>query len=259
MKQYVDLIEKILTHGNSRGDRTGTGTTSLFGESMKFDLSKEFPILSLKRVSFYSVFTELMWFLNGRTDVAWLKDRKVHIWDEWEGDDGTIGPGYGKQWRNWSGFDQIAAVQDSIRNDPESRRHIVSAWNVGELEEMKLPPCHMMFQFYVDGGRLSLQSYQRSADMFLGVPFNLASYATLVHLMAATTGLEPGEYTHVIGDAHIYDNHLKQVGVMLGRRSIGEPKLCVCRSRDNAWDYKFSDVVLTGYDPYPAIKASVAV
>lgn len=259
MKQYRDLVQKVLERGSEREDRTGTGTFSLFGESMKFDLTKEFPICTLKKVSYYSVFTELMWFLKGRNDVQWLRDRKVKIWDEWEREDGTIGPGYGVQWRNWNGIDQIAQVQKSLVENLFSRRHIVSAWNVYDIEEMALPPCHLLFQFYVDDGKLSIQVYQRSADLFLGIPFNLASYATLVHLMAKTIGLEPGEYTHVIGDAHVYMNHLDQVDEMLSREEVPGAFLEVCTKRENVWDYVFADVVLRGYDPHPAIKAPVAV
>ena len=246
MKQYADLVKGVLEKGSIKDDRTGTGTFSLFGESMRFDLAEEFPILALKKVSYYTVFTELMWFLKGRNDVKWLQDRKVKIWDEWAREDGTIGPGYGVQWRSWGGVDQIQQVQDSILNSPDSRRHIVSAWNVNDLEDMALPPCHLLFQFYVDQGRLSLQVYQRSADLFLGIPFNLASYATLVHLMAKTCGLGLGEYTHVIGDAHIYLNHLDQVDEMLSRKEIPGASLKICEKRDHVWDYKFADVVLQG-------------
>ena len=260
MKKYNDLVKLVLASGNFRGDRTGTGTISLFGQSIRFDLAKEFPLLTTKRISTRSVFHELMWFLRGQNKVSILRDRGVTIWDEWEKEDGTIGPGYGVQWRNWGGgVDQIKAVQDSIRNNPESRRHIVSAWNAEEIDKMALPPCHVLFKFYVSNGLLSIQVYQRSQDLFLGAPFNFASYAMLTHMMAATTGYGVGEYVHVIGDAHIYQNHMDQVDEMLSRSESCSPSFSVIKPRWNVWEYEESDVEITGYKPHPGIKAPVAV
>ena len=259
MKQYHDLIRKVLDKGSFRGDRTGTGTISLFGESLRFNLEEEFPLLTTKRIATKAVFHELMWFLRGQNHVSLLRDNGVTIWDEWEKEDGTIGPGYGVQWRHWDGVDQIRSAQESLRTDPESRRHIVSAWNVGQLKHMALPPCHMMFQCYVNDGKLSIQVYQRSMDLFLGAPFNFASYAMLTHMMASTVGLGVGEYTHVAGDAHVYTNHLDQVDELLRREQNCYPSFHVVQQRQNVWDYEMDDVLILGYDPHPAINAPVAV
>lgn len=269
MSAYEDLLRDVLDNGIDKTDRTGTGTRSVFGRQMRFDLSQgDFPLITTKKVHFKAVCAELLWFLSGSTKVQDLRDLGSTIWDEWEGPDGTIGPGYGKQWRDWhcSGTpggarisrDQIAQVIGSIRNNPDSRRHIVSAWNVADLEEMALPPCHLLFQFYVRGDKLDLQLYQRSADMFLGVPFNIASYGLLLRMVAQQTGYSPGEFIHTIGDAHIYHNHFEQVRIQLAREERPWPQM-VLDGAASIDDYTMSNISLHNYDPHPAIKAPVAV
>ena len=266
---YEDLLRDILSHGTHRPDRTGTGTTGVFGRQMRFDLAESFPLLTTKRVHFKSVALELLWFLRGSSNVRWLQERGVSIWDEWADEDGELGPVYGVQWRSWptpSGghIDQIAQVIRSLRENPFSRRHVVSAWNPAEVEDMALPPCHALFQFYVvpdDAGaphRLSCQLYQRSADMFLGVPFNIASYALLTLLVADQVGLQPGEFVWSGGDCHIYDNHREQVAEQLTREPRPYPQLRF-RHRDSLDAYEYEDFELVGYDPHPTIKAPIAV
>lgn len=246
--QYKSMITKIIIHGEEKADRTGTGTLSLFGERMEFDLSKEFPLLTSKFVSWKSVFIELQWFLRGLTNVRWLQERGVTIWDEWADHNGNIGPGYGCQWRDWdSCYDQIESLQSELVNNPDSRRHIVSAWNVSELSHMALPPCHMMFQCYVAKDTLSLQMYQRSADWGLGVPYNIASYAMLTHLLAKSCGLKVGRLIIVFGDVHIYKNHIDQLEAQLKRPVHQPPSFTVNRFRRNVWEYELEDVSLSEY------------
>ena len=262
-QQYLDLLRHIFDHGDAKSDRTGTGTRSIFGAQMRFALQDTFPLLTTKRISFRFIAYELFWFLRGETNIRYLRDHKVTIWDEWADPDGELGPVYGKQWRSWECpdgrvVDQITQVQDSLRRDPDSRRHIVSAWNVADIDKMKLPPCHTLFQFYVSQGRLSCQLYQRSADMFLGVPYNIASYALLTILLARSTGLQPGEFVHTLGDAHIYDNHIQQCQEQLSRTPKGFPRLRVT-TRESVLDYGWKDLELEGYDPYPGIQGDVAV
>jgi len=262
-QQYLDLLRHIFDHGDAKSDRTGTGTRSIFGAQMRFALQDTFPLLTTKRISFRFIAYELFWFLRGETNIRYLRDHKVTIWDEWADPDGELGPVYGKQWRSWECpdgrvVDQITQVQDSLRRDPDSRRHIVSAWNVADIDKMKLPPCHTLFQFYVSQGRLSCQLYQRSADMFLGVPYNIASYALLTILLARSTGLQPGEFVHTLGDAHIYDNHIQQCQEQLSRTPKGFPKLRVT-TRESVLDYGWKDLELEGYDPHPGIQGDVAV
>src|SRR6185437_11014146 len=264
MRQYLDLMEKTLRHGVEKRDRTGTGTRSVFGHQMRFDLSVGFPLLTTKKVHVRSVVVELLWFLQGSTNVRWLQERGVSIWDEWADAEGELGPVYGHQWRSWPApdgrhIDQIAAVVDSLRNNPDSRRHIVSAWNVAEVSEMALPPCHTMFQFYVADGALSCQLYQRSADVFLGVPFNIASYALLTHLVAQITGLAAGDFVHTLGDAHLYLNHVEQARLQLTREPRPLPTLRLNPARTEIDSFDIADVELLGYDPHPAIKAPIAV
>jgi len=262
--QYLDLIKHILANGQHKGDRTGTGTKSVFGYQMRFDLATEFPLLTTKKIHWKSVVHELLWFIAGDTNVEYLQANGVRIWNEWADDQGNLGPVYGHQWRSWETvaglvIDQLAEVVEAIKNDPNSRRLIVSAWNVGDLKKMALPPCHLLFQFYVSGGKLSCQLYQRSADVFLGVPFNIASYALLTLMMAHVTGLEPGEFVHTFGDAHIYDNHLEQVNAQLAREPKRLPKLKINRDVASIFDFKFEDFDLIDYDPHPLIKGKVSV
>ncbi len=263
VRQYLDLLETVLTKGSRKDDRTGTGTLSIFGHQLRVDLNDGFPALTTKKLHLKSVVGELIWFLQGSTNVKWLQERGIRIWDEWADADGELGPVYGHQWRSWPApdgrqIDQIARVVQSIRANPDSRRHIVSAWNVAEVDEMALPPCHTMFQFYVADGRLSCQLYQRSADVFLGVPFNIASYALLTHMVAQVTGLQPGEFVHTFGDAHLYLNHLEQAKLQLSRQPRALPELRLT-PRAELTDYVETDVELLGYDPYPTIKAPIAV
>ncbi|HVX18152.1 MAG TPA: thymidylate synthase [Acidimicrobiales bacterium] len=264
MRPYLDLLRHVYEHGADKGDRTGTGTRSVFGHQMRFDLQAGFPIVTTKKVHLRSIVNELLWFLQGSTNVRWLQERGVTIWDEWADPDGELGPIYGYQWRSWptadgGHIDQIARVIDLIRTDPDSRRMVVSAWNVGALAEMRLPPCHAFFQFSVTDGRLSCQLYQRSADLFLGVPFNIASYALLVHLIAAQTGLDVGELIWTGGDCHIYVNHFSQVETQLVREPLELPRLVLARRPASVFDYRFEDVDLVGYQSHPAISAPVAV
>jgi len=260
---YEDLLRLVLETGTPKSDRTGTGTRSLFGHQMRFDLAQGFPLITTKKVHHRSVVYELLWFLRGDSNVRWLQERGVTIWDEWAAEDGDLGPVYGVQWRSWPTpdgrhIDQIGQVIDTIRTDPDSRRMIVSAWNVADLDDMALMPCHALFQFYVADGRLSCQLYQRSADLFLGVPFNIASYALLTHMVAQQTGLEPGEFVWTGGDCHIYDNHVEQVTEQLARDAHPYPTLRL-RPRGSIFDYEFDDVEIVDYRHHPAIKAPVAV
>ena len=260
---YEDLLAHVLEHGTPKSDRTGTGTRSVFGHQLRFDLAAGFPLVTTKRVHLKSIVYELLWFLRGDSNVGWLREHGVTIWDEWAAPDGELGPVYGVQWRSWPTpdgrhIDQISQLLDQLRDNPDSRRMIVSAWNVGELERMALPPCHAFFQFYVAEGRLSCQLYQRSADLFLGVPFNIASYALLVHMVAAQTGLRVGEFIWTGGDCHIYDNHVEQVRLQLGRDAAPFPTLRLAPA-PSLFDYTYEHVEVLGYDPAPAIKAPVAV
>ncbi len=264
MKQYLDLMQRVLDEGVTKTDRTGTGTISVFGHQMRFDLAEGFPLLTTKKLHTRSIFGELLWFLRGSTNVAWLHENNISIWDEWAGPDGELGPIYGYQWRSWptpdgGHVDQIKTVIESIRTNPDSRRHIVSAWNVGQLSEMALPPCHAFFQFYVADGKLSCQLYQRSADVFLGVPFNIASYALLTHLIAQLTGLEVGEFVHTLGDTHLYLNHLDQARLQLTREPRPLPKLVLNPGIRDIDSIELSDIEVVGYDPHPGIKAPISV
>ncbi|PRY24682.1 thymidylate synthase [Pseudosporangium ferrugineum] len=261
--QYEELLRRVLETGVPKADRTGTGTVSLFGERLRYDLSRGFPLITTKRVHFKSVAVELLWFLRGDSNVSWLREQGVTIWDEWADDRGELGPVYGKQWRSWptpdgGHADQITDLLATLRRDPDSRRMIVSAWNVGQLSEMALAPCHAMFQFYVADGRLSCQLYQRSADMFLGVPFNIASYALLTHLIAAQVGLEPGDFIWVGGDCHVYSNHVDQVREQLSREAYEFPRLELAPA-PSLFDYRYEDLTVTGYRHHPALRAPVAV
>ncbi|WP_132993594.1 thymidylate synthase [Gordonia zhaorongruii] len=260
---YEDLLKLVMESGTPKGDRTGTGTRSVFGHQMRFDLSQGFPLITTKKVHLKSIVYELLWFLRGDSNARWLQERGVKIWNEWAGDDGELGPIYGVQWRSWptpSGdhVDQIAVALETLKADPDSRRNIVSAWNVGEIPQMALPPCHAFFQFYVADGKLSCQLYQRSADLFLGVPFNIASYALLTHMMAQQAGLEVGEFVWTGGDCHIYDNHVEQVTEQLSREPFAYPRLEL-REAPSIFEYEFDDVQVVGYQSHPAIKAPVAV
>ncbi len=264
MKQYLDLLRHVREHGISKGDRTGTGTKSIFGYQCRYDLAHGFPLVTTKRVHFKSVVHELLWFLKGDTNVRYLQDHGVRIWNEWADPAGNLGPIYGRQWRSWpapdgSHIDQIAQVVEHIRRDPDSRRHIVCSWNVGELPAMALAPCHVLFQFYVADGRLSCQLYQRSADLFLGVPFNIASYALLTAMIAQVTGLVPGEFVHTFGDAHIYRNHFAAVELQLSRTPRPLPTLRLAPSVSSIFDFTYDDIAVVGYDPHPPIRAEVAV
>ncbi|WP_426763759.1 thymidylate synthase [Pseudarthrobacter sp. 1G09] len=261
---YEDLLRDVLAHGTHKSDRTGTGTTSVFGRQIRFDLAEGFPLITTKRVHFKSVAVELLWFLRGETNVKWMQDQGVTIWNEWADEDGDLGPVYGVQWRSWptpdgGHIDQIAELVENLKANPDSRRHIVSAWNVSELNDMALPPCHAFFQFYVADGKLSCQLYQRSADMFLGVPFNIASYALLTYMLAQQVGLEPGEFVWTGGDVHIYENHMDQVLKQLEREPYGYPQLLINRKPASIFDYTLEDFEVVGYKHHPAIKAPIAV
>ncbi len=264
MRQYLNLLETILEKGTKKEDRTGTGTISRFGHQMRFDLSEGFPIITTKKLHLKSIIHELLWFLAGDTNIKYLTDNGVRIWNEWADEDGGLGHIYGYQWRSWptpdgNHIDQISNIIDSIQNNPDSRRHIVSAWNVGELDKMNLPPCHILFQFYVANGKLSCQLYQRSADIFLGVPFNIASYALLTMMVAQVTGLQPGEFIHTLGDAHIYSNHIEQVKLQLTRQPFALPQMKINQQVKSIFDFKYDDFELVNYQAHPHIKGKVAV
>ena len=264
MKQYQDLVRHVLTNGNKKEDRTGTGTVSVFGYQMRFDLNAGFPLVTTKKVHLKSIIHELLWFLKGSTNIAYLKENGVRIWDEWADENGNLGPVYGYQWRNWPNpdgthIDQITQVVNMIKNNPDSRRLIVSAWNVADVDQMKLPPCHAFFQFYVADGKLSCQLYQRSADIFLGVPFNIASYALLTMMVAQVCGLKLGDFVHTLGDAHIYSNHFDQVNEQLTRDLRALPTMHINPNVQDIFDFKFEDFTLEGYDPHPPINGVVAV
>ena len=264
MQQYLDLLSHVINKGVKKEDRTGTGTISVFGYQMRFDLSLGFPLMTTKKLHLRSIIYELLWFLRGETNIKYLNDNKVSIWNEWADENGELGRIYGYQWRSWTGegggtIDQISRVIDSIIKNPDSRRHIVSAWNVGDLDKMALPPCHIFFQFYVANGKLSCQMYQRSADIFLGVPFNIASYSLLLLMIAQATGLQPGEFVHTLGDAHIYLNHLEQVRLQLSREPKPLPHMQLNADIKNIFTFNFHDFTLTGYDPHPHIKGEISV
>lgn len=264
MDAYLKLMERILEDGTDRSDRTGTGTRSIFGHQMRFDLGAGFPCLTTKKLHLRSIIIELLWFLRGDTNVRWLQEHGVSIWDEWADGNGELGPVYGHQWRSWptpdgGTIDQVAWLENEIRTNPDSRRLIVSAWNPADVERMALPPCHCLFQFYVAEGKLSCQLYQRSADVFLGVPFNIASYALLTQMLAHVTGLRPGEFIHTLGDAHLYSNHLEQARLQLTRTPRTLPQMKITREVGSIFDFQYEDFVLEGYEPHPHIKAAVAV
>lgn len=264
MRQYLDLLRDVLDNGTDRPDRTGTGTRSVFGRQTRFDLGRGFPLLTTKKLHVKSIVYELLWFLRGETNVRWLQERGVRIWNEWADENGDLGPVYGSQWRSWPDgrggtIDQIANVVNSIKSKPDSRRHIVTAWNPAEVDDMALPPCHCLFQFYVADGKLSCQLYQRSADLFLGVPFNIASYALLTEMMAQVTGLQPGEFVHSFGDVHLYHNHFEQVRLQLSREPRPLPRLTINPDKRDIFDFEFEDFMITGYDAHPSIKAEIAV
>jgi len=264
VQQYLDLIQRIRAEGVFKSDRTGTGTTSVFGHQMRFDLGAGFPLVTTKKLHTRSIFHELLWFLKGETNIRYLKDNKVSIWDEWAGENGDLGPVYGKQWRSWAcpdgrTIDQIAQLVAMIRKNPDSRRLIVSAWNPADVDRMALPPCHCLFQFYVAEGRLSCQLYQRSADVFLGVPFNIASYALLTHMIAQVTGLEAGDFVHTFGDAHLYSNHMEQAELQLSRTPLPLPRLVLNPEVTDLFAFTFDDITVEGYQCHPHIAAPVAV
>jgi len=264
MRQYLDLMRHVKDHGVKKQDRTGTGTLSVFGYQMRFDLSEGFPAVTTKKLHFKSIIHELLWFLQGNTNIDYLKQHGVSIWDEWSDEEGNLGPVYGAQWRSWQSadgrsIDQISNVIEQIKNDPGSRRLIVSAWNVGEIEKMALAPCHTFFQFYVSEDKLSCQLYQRSADIFLGVPFNIASYALLNIMVAQVTGLKPGEFIHTLGDAHLYVNHLEQVAVQLGRQPYSLPNMKLNSNVNSIFDFKYEDFEIMDYEAHPSISAPIAV
>ena len=264
MKQYLDLMQYVLDHGVRKEDRTGTGTTSIFGYQMRFNLANSFPLLTTKKLHLKSVIYELLWMLRGDTNIQYLNQHGVSIWDEWADEMGELGPVYGAQWRSWQGAegktaDQMATVVEQIKTSPHSRRHIVSAWNPTEIDKMALPPCHVLFQFYVAGGNLSCHLYQRSADIFLGVPFNIASYSLLTLMMAKTTNLKPGEFIHTFGDAHLYLNHLDQARAQLGRDPRSSPKMIINSDVGSIFDFEYGDFKLLNYDPHPHIKAQISV
>jgi thymidylate synthase len=263
MKQYLDLLEHIMRNGTDKSDRTGTGTRSIFGYQMRFDLNQGFPALTTKKLHLRSIIYELLWFIAGDTNIRYLNENGVTIWDEWADDNGDLGPIYGHQWRSWpttdGAIDQLTALVESLKSNPDSRRHIVSAWNVAEVKKMALPPCHALFQFYVAGGKLSCQLYQRSADVFLGVPFNIASYALLTMMLAQVCGYLPGEFIHTFGDAHIYHNHFEQVALQLTREPRSLPKMLINPDKKDLFSFEYEDFTLEGYDPYPGIKAPIAV
>lgn len=264
MKQYLDLLDHVIKNGVSKSDRTGTGTISVFGHQSRYNLAEGFPVLTTKKLHLKSIIHELLWFLTGDTNVKYLQDNGVRIWNEWADKDGNLGPVYGYQWRSWptpdgKHIDQISQVVDSLKNNPDSRRHIISAWNVGQIDQMNLPPCHILIQFYVADGKLSCQLYQRSADIFLGVPFNIASYALLTLMMAQVCDLQPGEFIHTLGDAHIYLNHLDQVKLQLSRDPYPLPQMKINPEVKNIFDFKFEDFELTGYQSHPHIAGAVAV
>lgn len=264
MQPYLSLLNRILTEGHQKGDRTGTGTLSVFGHQMRYDLQDGFPLLTTKRLHLKSIIYELLWFLRGDTNVRWLQDHGVRIWNEWADENGDLGPVYGHQWRSWPDYrggtiDQIAQVEEMIKRNPNSRRMLVTAWNPAEVEDMALPPCHCLFQFYVADGRLSLQLYQRSADTFLGVPFNIASYALLLQMMAQVTGLQPGEFVHTTGDTHLYLNHLEQARLQLSRTPRPLPTMRINPDVKSIFDFRYEDFELENYDPWPHIAAEVSV
>ena len=264
MRQYLDLMQHVLDHGHVKADRTGTGTRSVFGWQMRFDLSQGFPVLTTKKLHLRSIIVELLWFLRGDTNIRWLKDNKVSIWDEWADENGDLGPVYGHQWRHWPGrdgleIDQIVQLIDGLRKNPDSRRHIVTAWNPADVDRMALPPCHALFQFYVADGKLSCQLYQRSADIFLGVPFNIASYALLTMMIAQVVGLKPGDFVHTLGDAHLYSNHLEQARLQLSREPRALPTMRINPDVKDIFAFRFEDFTLEAYDPHPHIAAPVAV
>lgn len=263
MQQYLDLMQHVLENGAKKEDRTGTGTLSVFGYQMRFDLSRGFPLVTTKKLHLKSIIYELLWFLRGDTNIGYLKENGVSIWDEWADENGNLGPVYGAQWRSWSSengpVDQITHLIEQIKSNPDSRRHLVSAWNVGEIEKMALPPCHILFQFYVANGKLSCQLYQRSADIFLGVPFNIASYALFTMMIAQVCDLQPGEFIHTFGDAHLYSNHIEQARLQLSRQPHPLPQMHINPEVKNIFKFSYEDFTLKNYDPHPHIKAKVAV
>jgi thymidylate synthase len=264
MKQYIDLLSHVISHGTKKSDRTGTGTISVFGYQSRYNLAEGFPVLTTKKLHLKSIIHELLWFLTGDTNIKYLQENGVKIWNEWADENGNLGPVYGYQWRSWPTpdgrhIDQVSQVVNSIKNNPDSRRHLISAWNVGQIDEMKLPPCHLLIQFYVADGKLSCQLYQRSADIFLGVPFNIASYALLTLMMAQVCGLQPGEFVHTLGDAHIYLNHMEQVNLQMTRDPFPLPQMKINPNVKSIFDFKFEDFELVGYQSHPHIAGKVAV